>query len=107
MIQLMILASLTVPLIVICLLYLISALSSPKPRKSADRDAPYACGEYFPPVRPQVTINLFWFATVFLVFDIIDFIIALSYGIELISPLLPLAYLALAILALIIAIRWR
>ena len=101
-----ILITLIAPLLMILLAYLVSRTSSPRARKSKDRDMPYACGEDFPPIRPQVTINLFWFAAIFLVFDIVDFLIALAYGIELVSVMIPITYLALVILALIIALRW-
>jgi len=98
---------LLIPILAILAIYILSSIISPRARKSKDRDMPYACGEDFPPLRPQITINLFWFATVFLVFDIIDFLIALAYNIELTSPFLPLTYLLLIVLALTIAIGWR
>jgi len=102
---LMIVAIMVIPLLVILLIYIVSSFIAPKGRKSKERDMPYACGEDFPPLRPQITINLFWFATAFLVFDIVDFLIALAYGLGSNLLLLPMIYLFLIVIALIIAIR--
>ena len=99
-----ILVILIAPIIVLLLVYLYSGKIAPKPRKSKDRDAPYACGEDFPPARPGITINFFWYIVIFLVFDVIDFILALSYGI---NHLYPIMYLSIVILALIIALTYR
>jgi len=94
----------TVPLMFVLLLYFLGKHASPKPRRSSDRDAPYACGEDFPPVRPQMVINFFWYIVIFLIFDVIDFIIALSYNV---SPLYPLMYVLIVVLALVIALLYR
>ncbi len=97
-------AAIIAPLIAILIMYLISALASPPPRKSSERDAPYACGEDFPPERPVITINLFWYITLFLVFDVIDFTLALAFAV---NPLIPLTYLAIIIASLLVALGWK
>ena len=92
------------PLIIIILVYLVSRIVAPKPRKSKDRDAPYACGEYLPPIRPRLTINFFWYVVIFLIFDVIDFLLALSYGVH---YTLPLLYVSIVLLSLLIALTYR
>ena len=91
------------PLIVTLLLYLLGRMMAPKhTRQSEDKLAPYACGEDFPPEKLQVTANFFWYGLAFLIFDVIDFLLALAFGV---SPIIPALYLALIILALVVALR--
>jgi len=92
------------PLVLVIILYALGKRAAPRPRKSRERDAPYACGEDFPPVRPHMVVNFFWYIAIFLIFDVVDFIVALSYGVD---PLWPLAYTCIAMLALLVALTYR
>jgi len=96
--------AITAPLILVLLLYFLGKRTSPKPRKSVDRDAPYACGEDFPPLRPHMIVNFFWYIMIFLIFDVIDFIIALSYNV---NPIYPFIYVSIVVLALVIALSYK
>ncbi|RLF25119.1 MAG: hypothetical protein DRN15_00215 [Thermoprotei archaeon] len=98
-----IIATIVIPLIITLLLYLSGRAMAPRhTSQSEDKMAPYACGEDFPPERLQVTANFFWYGLVFLVFDVIDFLLALAFGV---SALIPAIYLSVIILALIVALR--
>ncbi len=96
--------ALFIPLLALVLLYLISRRLAPKHRPGKDKDAPYACGEYFPPERLTLMVNFYWYAMIFLVLDVIDFLLALAFE----APLLiALSYILIIIMALIVVLRWR
>ena len=63
------------------LLYLIGSAVSPKVEGSADKLAPYACGEDLPAEKFQVNVRRFFlYVTFFMIFDISAFILATSFG---------------------------
>ena len=62
-------------------LYLIGSLIAPKARKTAETLAPYACGEDLPAEKLQVNAEEFFiYATYFMIFDIVAFMLATSLG---------------------------
>ena len=84
-----------ISIVVASLVYLLgSSKSVPRP----DKAAPYACGESVAAEREPVSIHIFEFAAVFLVFDVIA--IMLVFAFDTAYPLLPVAYVALAAVAL-------
>lgn len=84
-----------ISLVVASLVYLLGRSKSvPHP----DKAAPYACGESVAAEREPVSIHIFEFAAVFLVFDVIA--IMLVFAFDTAYPILPVAYVALAAVAL-------
>jgi len=84
-----------ISIVVASLAYLLgSSKSVPRP----DKAAPYACGESVAAEREPVSIHIFEFAAVFLVFDVIA--IMLIFAFDTAYPLLPVTYVALAAVAL-------
>ena len=88
----------------VLLTYWIGGKLAEKPKPTQWKYTMYACGEVLPPKKLQVNLARFYlFAVFFLIFDVIAFIIAISFGpfatgVE-IPRELPIAYLAVAFLA--------
>jgi NADH:ubiquinone oxidoreductase subunit 3 (subunit A) len=82
---------------------------SPKPPPSDDKLKPYACGEDMPPVKLRLTMNLYNYATMFLILDVIAVVIVLSMGIpfrgNMSVSILSGIYLAIAAIAAILIFR--
>jgi len=92
-------------------IYAIGGKIAPKTSSSKNKLAPYACGEDFPPEKVPISIHVFDFAALFMVFDVIALIIALSMGIsvyeEPIVLMLVLLYTALVLISLFVLARRR
>uniref|UniRef100_A0A7C3ISV8 NADH-quinone oxidoreductase subunit A n=1 Tax=Candidatus Methanomethylicus mesodigestus TaxID=1867258 RepID=A0A7C3ISV8_9CREN len=73
-------------------------IANPRTRPNEEKAMPYVCGEKGDAERTPVSIHIFEFAFAFLVLDVIAVLLIFSYNAP--SPALPLAYLALAALAL-------
>jgi NADH:ubiquinone oxidoreductase subunit 3 (subunit A) len=79
--------------------------SSPPPRRSELSLEPYACGEgadRFPPEKIQLNVQLYRYALYFTIFDVMAFILLLSFNANIIYVLI---YLAVALSAIIILPR--
>jgi NADH:ubiquinone oxidoreductase subunit 3 (subunit A) len=77
-----------------------------KGQKSADKVAPYACGEDLPPRKLQVDVERFLiYAVYFLIFDILAFILATSLN----TPgYFPVIYATIVLMAIVILLSsWR
>lgn len=62
-------------------LYVIGFVVAPRNKKKGDKLAPYACGEDLPAVKLQVNAEEFFvYATYFLIFDVVAFMLATSLG---------------------------
>lgn len=62
-------------------LYVIGSIIAPKAKKTAGKLAPYACGEDLPAEKLQVNAEEFFiYATYFLIFDVVAFMLATSLG---------------------------
>ncbi|MEM1569684.1 MAG: hypothetical protein QXL27_02955 [Candidatus Bathyarchaeia archaeon] len=94
-------------LIVAWILYTIGGSVAVKSKRSLNKSKPYACGQDVPAERTPVVIWLFKFATAFLVIDIVAYLLILSMGSPLASPVreLILAYGIVTLIALITIIR--
>ena len=88
-----------ISLFVALLLYWYGGKISPKVKATANKLAPYACGEEFPPQKLQVNVERFFvYAVFFLVFDILAFMLATSLG----SPgIMPALYAGITLVAVI------
>ncbi len=84
-------------IVVASLIYLLGQ-SKKEDAPHHDKTAPYACGESVAAEREPVSIHIFDFAAAFLVFDVIA--IMLIFAFDTAFPLLPVAYVALATVAL-------
>lgn len=94
-------------LIVAGILYIIGGSIAVKSKHSLNKSKPYACGQDIPAERTPVAIWLFKFATAFLVIDIVVYLLILSMGAPLVSPVreLILVYGIVTLIALITIIR--
>ena len=70
---------------------------SPK-QENQEKSLPYSCGEKVPAEKVPISIHMFEFAAVFLVFDVVAILLIFSFGST--SVLLPVIYISLAALAL-------
>jgi len=61
--------------------YIMHRRIAPKPSKTSDKLAPYACGELLPPDRIPVRILLFKYMCLFLALDIIALLYAFTIGV--------------------------
>ena len=77
---------------------IIFLIGSSKQQKNDDKGKPYACGENVAAEKVPVSIHMFEFAAIFIVFDVIAIILIFSFGSS--SALLPVLYVAIAALAL-------
>jgi NADH:ubiquinone oxidoreductase subunit 3 (subunit A) len=78
---------------------------SPPPRRSELSLEPYACGEgtdRFPPEKIQLNVQLYRYALYFTIFDVMAFILLLSFNANIIYVLI---YLAVALSAIAILPR--
>jgi len=91
--------------------YAIGGVISPHPEKSDAKLSPYACGEDFPGERVPVSVHVFDYAALFMVFDIIAMVLVLSMGISIFAEpvvmFLSIVYCALVLVALLVLIRRR
>jgi len=93
-------------LVVGLILYWVGGRVGAKGEKSADKVAPYACGEDFPPRKLQVDVERFLiYAVYFLIFDILAFILATSLN----TPgYFPAIYASIVLMAVVILLPlWR
>ena len=95
-------------LLISVFLYVVGWRIAPKAEKQKKTSAklePYACGEALPARRFQVNIQRFFlYVTFFMIFDISAFILALSFNVGAIYPVLFTAAVAASLLAIIPAI---
>jgi NADH:ubiquinone oxidoreductase subunit 3 (subunit A) len=78
-------------------LYLIGSIIAPKVKKTAEKLAPYACGEDLPAEKLQVNVEEFFvYATYFLIFDVAAFMLATSLGKPGFFPVLFIAIILVA-----------
>jgi NADH:ubiquinone oxidoreductase subunit 3 (subunit A) len=111
-------AILTSPLVVFIIalfaagvIYAIGGKIAPQLSKSPEKLSLYACGEDLPPEKVPVSIQMFDYAALFMVFDVIAMTIVLSWGISF-GKMHPVSYLAvlymgLMFIALLILVRRR
>ena len=86
--------------------YLVGRIVGAKGRETADKVAPYACGEDLPARKLQVDVERFLvYAVYFLIFDILAFTLATS----LITPgVFPVVYAVIVLMAVVILLPlWR
>jgi NADH:ubiquinone oxidoreductase subunit 3 (subunit A) len=101
-----------ISLIVVLIIVAISRSIAPPPRKSVDRNKPYACGEDLPCEQGQFYVHIFEYAVFFLIFDIVAFILATAaYNIGLLAgnlaALLPVIYILIVAFTIIILFPGR
>jgi NADH:ubiquinone oxidoreductase subunit 3 (subunit A) len=88
------------------LVYAIASAIAPKSSKTADKLAPYACGEDMPGMKFQVNLKRFFlYLTYFMVLDISAFMLALSFVQRGLYPVLFSAIIAFSLLTAIPMIR--
>ncbi|MEM3506297.1 MAG: NADH-quinone oxidoreductase subunit A [Candidatus Bathyarchaeia archaeon] len=91
-----------IAVLVSIIIYIMGGAIAPKASSSNDKIAPYACGEDMPPEKSSISIHVFDFAALFMVFDVIALVVALSMGISIYEEPIVLALVLLyAILVLI------
>ena len=105
-------AALALAVLIIVALYLLGGKLAAKGKPSPGKYKPYACGEDLPPPEPRVNLMaFFWYILFFVVFDVVAFIIATSYGVlgtaAPMLKILPAVYLALAIMAVLVLFPLR
>jgi NADH:ubiquinone oxidoreductase subunit 3 (subunit A) len=85
--------------------YLIGLKITPKVKKTKKRSGklePYACGEAMPARKFQMNIQRFFlFVTIFMIFDISVFILALSFSSGAVYPIIFSAIIASSLLTII------
>ncbi|UCF58549.1 MAG: NADH-quinone oxidoreductase subunit A [Candidatus Bathyarchaeota archaeon] len=82
-------------------LYLIGSIIAPKVKKTTEKLAPYACGEDLPAEKLQVNAEEFFvYATYFLIFDVVAFMLATSLGKPGFFPILFIAIILVAAVVL-------
>lgn len=74
-------ASLTIALLIVTMIYLLGKSLGPKPSQSRDKLESYACGESFPPARGPIRLLFFNFAALFMVFDVVALFLAFTLNI--------------------------
>ncbi|MDH5686790.1 MAG: NADH-quinone oxidoreductase subunit A [Candidatus Bathyarchaeota archaeon] len=88
------------------LMYATGSVIAPKGDKTADKLAPYACGEDMPGMKFQVNLERFFlYLTYFMVLDISAFMLALSFVQRGLYPILFSAIIAFSLLSAIPMIR--
>ena len=75
--------------------------------KSGEKLEPYACGESLPDEELRARVHVYWYAVLFLVFDIVAVMFAMTKGLSVAwsasaSLVLVLAYSALVAIALLV-----
>ena len=79
------------------ILYIFGSIIAPKVKKTTEKLAPYACGEDLPAEKLQVnTEKFFIYATYFLIFDVVAFMLATSLGKPGFFPILFIAIILVA-----------
>jgi len=79
------------------ILYIFGSIISPKVKKKPEKLAPYACGEDLPAEKLQVNAEEFFiYATYFLIFDVVAFMLATSFGEPGFFPVLFIAVILVA-----------
>jgi len=100
-----------ISLIIAAVVYAIGGVISPHPEKTEGKLAPYACGERFPAEKVPVSIHVFDYAALFLVFDIIAMVLVFSMGVSIFAEpvvmFLSIIYGALVLVALLVLVRRR
>lgn len=97
-----------ISVLVAAIIYSLGGVLAPKPTPSEDKVASYACGEKIAPGRVPVTIHLFNYAALFIVFDVVAMVLAFSLAAT--GPLvvwLTLAYVIPIAAALMLLVRRR
>ena len=93
------------------MLYLLGSRIAPKDKKDAvepGKLAPYACGEDIPARKFQVDIQRFFlYVTVFMIFDVSAFVLALSFTADAVYPILFSLIVATSLLTVIPVIGRR
>ncbi len=83
------------------ILYIIGSIIAPRVKKTAGKLAPYACGEDLPAEKLQVNAEEFFiYATYFLIFDVVAFMLATSLGKPGFFPILFIAIILVSSLVL-------
>jgi NADH:ubiquinone oxidoreductase subunit 3 (subunit A) len=79
------------------ILYIFGSIIAPKVKKRTGKLAPYACGEDLPAEKLQVNAEEFFiYATYFLIFDVVAFVLATSFGRPGFFPILFIAIILVA-----------
>ena len=84
-----------VSFLVACATYFTGKMIGAKGEKTPAKLDPYACGEDFPPEKAPISIHVFDFAALFMVFDVVALVIALSMGISIYEEPIVLALVLL------------
>jgi NADH:ubiquinone oxidoreductase subunit 3 (subunit A) len=94
--------------LVAAIIYSLGGVLAPKSSPSEDKVASYACGEKVAPGRVPVTIHLFNYAALFIVFDVVAMILAFSLAAAgSIVMWLTLVYVIPVAVALMLLVRRR
>ena len=93
----MILQSLLLISLVVVGLYLLGYLMGHERKRVKYKEEPYAAGMILPIIRQRYESKLIFFALLFLVFDILAFMIAISEGV-----FYPVLYLSMVLLGMIL-----
>jgi len=91
-------------------LYAIGGKIAPPFSKSPGKLSQYACGEDLPPEKAPFSIEIFDYAALFMVFDVIAMTIVLSWGVSMrLHPVfyLVVLYVGLMFIALLVLVRRR
>jgi len=92
-------------------IYAIGGKIAPQLSKSPGKLSMYACGEELAPEKVPVSIQMFDYAALFMVFDVVAMTIILSWGVSFarMQPVLYLAvvYIGLMFIALLVLVRRR
>jgi len=93
------------------IVYAIGGAISPHPEKTRGKLAPYACGEDFPGERVPVSVHVFDYAALFMVFDVIAMVLVFSMGISIFAEpvvmFISIVYVVLVLVALLVLVRRR
>ncbi len=91
------------------IIYLIGGKIAPKSKGAKEKYEPYACGQELPAEKFSVLIGLFNYATVFMIVDVVAFVLILSMGFPFVSPIreIFLLYCLILLASLSILLRGR
>ncbi|MCP8308986.1 MAG: hypothetical protein H3Z54_09895 [archaeon] len=97
----------SIALIVSWIIYHIGSRIAPHPQGMKEKYEPYACGQELPSEKFSVLIGLFNYAVVFMVMDVVAFVLILSMGFPFISPIreIFLLYCVILFASLLILLR--
>jgi len=100
-----------ISLVFAAIVYAIGGAISPHPEKTEGKLSPYACGENFPGEQVPVSVHVFDYAALFMVFDVIAMVLVFSMGISIFAEpvvmFLSIIYVALVLVALLVLVRRR